>query len=128
MLSAIGLLTAATFALTAFAALADCFANSANADPPLQFSARFVSAPWCPEHRALAASILASSGSEWAPRPASDYTVYVNDALISESLFKVAPAAVTVCVPSTGWTKVLIFGPDTRGRPAEFDSSGTSLP
>lgn len=76
----------------------------------------------------MAASILASSGSHWAARPASDYTVYVDGKLVESSLFRVAPADVTVCVPASGKSTVLVFGPDSIGRPAEFDSSATPLP
>lgn len=119
------LIVVGTFTLSAFAARAN---GAVRPDPPLQFSARLVAAPWCPQQRAMAAFILPASGSAWAVRPPSDYTVYVGGWLVAESMFKVTPAAVTVCVPRAGPAKVLVFGPDSKGRPAEFDSSATPPP
>lgn len=90
---------------------------------PLRFSASTVSAPWCPGQRALVAQPVAMAGVTWRGPPNDQYTVYVGEELLPTEMYRVTPTTVTVCLPSAGDPKVLIFGPDSKGRPAQFDST-----
>ena len=89
---------------------------------PLRFRFAVVQADWCPGRRAMQTSAIEAGDGTWALLPPDQFTVYVNDDLLPENLYRIEKSRVTVCLPPSGRPKVLIFGPDSNGLPAQFNS------
>lgn len=90
---------------------------------PLRFAFVHGDVPWCPSRQALTSRIMGPADATWAQVPGVQFTVYVGDVLLAIDLYRVSKQGVTVCLPATGNPRVLIIGPDSKGRPAEFNSS-----
>jgi hypothetical protein len=71
----------------------------------------------------MTSRVIEPADATWARVPRDQFTVYVGDVVLPTDLYRVSKQGVTVCLPATGSLKVLIFGPDAKGRAAEFNSS-----
>jgi hypothetical protein len=95
----------------------------------LRFSTFTEPATWCVSGVARVARVREPADASWATDvPTDRYTVYVAGKVVPLTNFRVEARQVLVCVPQGQEVVVLVYGPDSKGRPAEFESKGALKP
>jgi len=115
--------------VTACAATGALPTNEIETHSSMTFVKAVEDAAWCPSRHAMAAQVKTPTRATWAAGAGKDaFTVYVSGQLVAPDAYRVAANRVLVCLPamanaSSDAAQVLVYGPDSEGRPAQFDSS-----
>lgn len=90
---------------------------------PIQFTKTIKPSTWCPEKRMMVATVSGPKKASLRTSDLKQFTVYVGDSIVDDSLFRIARRSISVCIPASISPKILAYGPDAKGRGTAFSST-----